>query len=489
MAYIYDPSQQISQSLGQTAKGVGNIFAQVIAEKQQDFQLAQDTEANIQALKKDLNKFSQNSITNKANDLLGKTRASIFKDGKLDYSKLREIRNQISSISDLKTGYDLAAQEYENRLKLGISTKDEITSFTKYMSELASVLADENAIMNPQDLAVKLDNVYYDNLDPNKTLRKNISNYFNTEKFSREVKDAQGNIVTVAVDTYNIMTPNQKGEMVINEQLLKERNISLGDVYKDMVSNNPGIKKLIERQFGVGANILEEVGPEEIMKKLILMTSGTPSSQVKKTIEEQTIEKAKATIAAEEMTPEAKRRREQKEEAEISATRAQAARNWAAAASEMPRPIDVRSTFRTEDYLFSPEGKIGGEEVASQTIKNSTVWELGAPIKMTIAGKLYEISTAVKGGDGNYYVSGIDLTTGSQTLRQLKISESSLKNNLYNKYPSEFRMDEKEDRQAEVNAFFGAEKSENKEAGKTPTKPFKFGVTAAAESTGTKSPR
>ena len=73
MAYTYDPSQNIQQGLQQAAAGVGNIFTQVIAQQQRDYNLAENAFQNIEALKKNLNIFGQKSITSKANDLLGKT--------------------------------------------------------------------------------------------------------------------------------------------------------------------------------------------------------------------------------------------------------------------------------------------------------------------------------------------------------------------------------------------------------------------------------
>ena len=42
MAYTYDPSQNIQQGLQQAAAGVGNIFTQVIAQQQRDYNLAEN---------------------------------------------------------------------------------------------------------------------------------------------------------------------------------------------------------------------------------------------------------------------------------------------------------------------------------------------------------------------------------------------------------------------------------------------------------------
>ena len=111
MAYTYDPSQNIQQGFQQAASGVGNIFTQIIAQQQRDYNLAENAFQNIEALKKNLNIFGQKSITAKANDLLGKTSSAIMKNGKLDYSALGDIRQQVAEIGDLKQGYDVGAKE------------------------------------------------------------------------------------------------------------------------------------------------------------------------------------------------------------------------------------------------------------------------------------------------------------------------------------------------------------------------------------------
>jgi hypothetical protein len=79
MAYIYDPSQNIKQGFQQAQAGVGDIFTHIIAQKQRDYNLAENTFQNIEALKKNLNIFGQKNITNKANDLLSKTSSAIQK--------------------------------------------------------------------------------------------------------------------------------------------------------------------------------------------------------------------------------------------------------------------------------------------------------------------------------------------------------------------------------------------------------------------------
>lgn len=279
MAYIYDPSQQISQSLGKAAKGVGNIFAQVIAQKQQDFNVAQEAEANIQALKKDLNMFSRESISNKSNELLDETRSSIFKNGKLDYSKLKEIRNKITDIADLKQGYEVANQEFERRLQLGIANKDEMLSFTNFYSDLSKVMSNEDLIKRPQDLSNAMNTAYYKNLDANKVSRKVLGSQLGgVQKMGGTVmtKDKDGKDVEVkyAAESYAKFKYNPT-----TNQMEADPNTNWDEIAANIESQNPEYMKMLEIQFGAGTSFMSK---GELVKRMALQSAGTPVYDVTK---------------------------------------------------------------------------------------------------------------------------------------------------------------------------------------------------------------
>ena len=189
MAYTYDPSQNIQQGFQQAASGVGNIFTQVIAQQQRDYNLAENAFQNIEALKKNLNIFGQKSITTKANDLLGKTSSAILKNGKLDYAALGDIRQQVAEIGDLKQGYDVGAKEYERMLQLGVANKDNLVSFEKFYKDLSAKMGDENLVKNPQDLQKALADTYTNNLDSFKMFGKSYLSSNPYQKIAQDVRD------------------------------------------------------------------------------------------------------------------------------------------------------------------------------------------------------------------------------------------------------------------------------------------------------------
>lgn len=187
--YIYNPAESIKQSFQQTQAGLGNIFTQIIAQQQRDYNLAESAFQNIEALKKDVNIFGQKNITSKSNELLKQAGSAILKDGKLDYSKLGEIRQGISEIKDLKAGYDVGAKEYERMLQLGIANKDNLVSFEKFYKDLSAKMSDENLVKNPQDLQKAMADTYTNNLDSFKMFGKSYLGANPYQKIAQDIKD------------------------------------------------------------------------------------------------------------------------------------------------------------------------------------------------------------------------------------------------------------------------------------------------------------
>lgn len=187
--FVYNPAESIKQDFQQASSGLGNIFAQVIQQQQRDYTLAENTFANIEALKKDLNIYGQKSISSKANALLGNASSAILQNGKLDYNKIGEIRQAVSDIKDLKTGYDLGAKEYERMLQVGLANKDNLTSFEGFYKDLSAKMSDENLVKNPRDLQAALADTYTKSLDATKMFGKSYLASNPYQKVAYDVKD------------------------------------------------------------------------------------------------------------------------------------------------------------------------------------------------------------------------------------------------------------------------------------------------------------
>jgi hypothetical protein len=195
--FVYNPAESIKQDFQQVGSTMGNIFAQVIQQQQRDYTLAENTFANIEALKKDLNIYGQKSITSKANALLGNASSAILSNGKLDYSKIGEIRQAVSDIKDLKTGYDLGAKEYERMLQIGVANKDNLTSFEGFYKDLSAKMSDENLVKNPRDLQAALADTYTKSLDATKMFGKTYLAANPYQPYFKEIIDGKGNLIRV----------------------------------------------------------------------------------------------------------------------------------------------------------------------------------------------------------------------------------------------------------------------------------------------------
>jgi hypothetical protein len=298
MAYTYDPSQNIQQGFQQAASGVGNIFTQVIAQQQRDYNLAENAFQNIEALKKNLNIFGQKSITSKANDLLGKTSSAIMKNGKLDYSALGDIRQQVSEIGDLKQGYDVGAKEYERMLQLGVANKDNLVSFEKFYKDLSAKMGDENLVRNPQDLQKALADTYTNNLDSFKMFGKSYLSSNPYQKISQDIKDPKtGALMRVqgelpagwTLDSQGNKIPPPPRTMVVNGQ-----QVTMDYADQELAriqATSPEQLVLMRKQAGFAGQNLSD---KEIVKASIDKIPMTVQSTQVKSQDELDIQKAQA---------------------------------------------------------------------------------------------------------------------------------------------------------------------------------------------------
>lgn len=284
--YTYDPSESIKQSFQQASAGIGGIFNQVIQQQHRDYTLAENAFQNIEALKKNLNIFGQKTVTEKSNNLLKEASSAILSSGKLDYSKLGEIRQKVSDIADLKQGYELGSKEYERMLQLGIANKDNMVSFEKFYKDLSAKMGDENLVKNPQDLQRALADTYSNNLDSFKIFGKGYLNANPYEKKAVDIKDPKtGALMRVqgelpagwSIDAQgNKVPPAPKTIMVDGKTVMMD--------YADqelarLQSTNPDALALMRKQVGfAGQNMTDK----ELVKSYVdRIPMSIQSTQVK----------------------------------------------------------------------------------------------------------------------------------------------------------------------------------------------------------------
>lgn len=305
--YIYNPAESIRQDFQQTGSALGNIFTQIIQQQQRDYTLAENTFANIEALKKDVNIYGQQSISSKANNLLSNAGAAIMKNGKLDYDKLGEIRRAVSDIKDLKTGYDLAAKEYEKALQLGIGSKEDLLSFQKYYSDLGGVMSDENLIKNPRDLQVAFSKVYTNNLDGSKkfvNVFKTIAPY---SPIKKQITNNKGGITDIEADIPKNWVVGEDGRVSMPKTITitnpdgTTREVSyLSQITAELKAKDPTLIPLLREQSGFpAANMSDEQVAEYYLNNQVKVGVSAKETVRKAQLDTEAAQAKSATFKAE----------------------------------------------------------------------------------------------------------------------------------------------------------------------------------------------
>ena len=447
--YIYNPAESIKQSFQQTQSGIGNIFSQVIAQQQRDYNLAENAFQNIEALKKDVNIFGQKNITLKSNELLKQAGSAILKDGKLDYSKLGEIRQSISDIKDLKAGYDVGAKEYERMLQLGVANKDNLVSFEKFYKELSAKMSDENLIKNPQDLQTAMAETYTNNLDSTKMYGKSFLNANPYQKIAQDITDPKtGALMRVQAELPTGWTIDARGNKIppaAKTVVINGQPVTMDYADQELArlqSTNPDVLALMKKQAGVAAqNMTDKDLVKAYIDRIPMTVQATQVSsadELKTKAAQAKMAEFKASTQKEEFDTEMAVKRSQ-----IAENNAQKLRALADLKKGATPPSSLRVTPRTIPLKDRSGRVVPGK---TQTVYDMT---LPKPFSMDFPGtKDYEgggkeigalkVISVTKGADGNFVLNGYkvdkskidasnpfsEIPTSSDRLMNVKLNQS-----------------------------------------------------------------
>lgn len=185
-------AEDIRRSLGESAKGISDIFTMVVAQQKRDYELAENALSNIEALKKNISIYGEKEVTDGANNLVKELSASIAQNGKLDYAKLGQLRKKVIEISDLKRGYDVFEKQFDKYVQFGAATKDKLVSYEKFYKDLIGLARDKELMKNPSDLAYRMGQVYDDNYDFVAAGASTIKSVLPTESVTGVIKKKDG---------------------------------------------------------------------------------------------------------------------------------------------------------------------------------------------------------------------------------------------------------------------------------------------------------
>lgn len=402
--FVYNPAESIKQGFQQAGAGISNIFSQVIAQQQRDYNLAESAFQNIEALKKDVNIFGQKNITSKSNELLKQAGSAILKNGKLDYSKLGEIRQSISEIKDLKAGYDVGAKEYERMLQLGIANKDNLVSFEKFYKDLSAKMSDENLVKNPQDLQKAMADSYTSNLDATKMFGKGYLNTNPYQKFSKDVLDPKtGALVRLQGELPTGWTIDAQGNKIPpppKTVTIDGKTVTMDYIDQEIArlkSTNPEMLELMKKQAGF---VGQAINDRDLVKSYIDRVPAivTPTQL-----------KSKDDLKAQELQVEAlefKVANQDKElAADLNSKRASAASAWANAKYTNAKADQEEVQTAYDPYKDFVKVQFKGAQTGQNI--NLTKFPLGKDVGLNVNGQQGLIKSIARDENGGVWVEAL----------------------------------------------------------------------------------
>jgi hypothetical protein len=168
-SYLFNPTEGINKAASQVQASLGNIFSGIIAQKQNDYNIAEKTFENINALTDKLGEYGQQEITSKTTSLLDDAARSIIKNGKLDYSEVGRIRNGVSTIKNRKSAIEAGTQMYKEMAQTALATKDDLLNLGVTLDGMRRVILNpEN--LSAEDMGRQMQSVYQKNINTTKVM-------------------------------------------------------------------------------------------------------------------------------------------------------------------------------------------------------------------------------------------------------------------------------------------------------------------------------
>ena len=267
--YVYDPSQQIRKDLGNAATSVEQGFQNVLNKKKQDYELVKSQLDNIELLKKDLNKFDNEVITKRANELLEKSKSAIKDKGKLDFNTIGQVRAEIESIRDAKRNSALKAKAIEDATASTLKNAANMTDVQGTINQMNSLLRNPDILFSPKPIDTEIMGVYKKGLNMSKIINDKIDDYLESRSGTNEFsyKNDRGDVVTAKYKQIPGLVPTKKGyEIADIEDNTGTKVNPLKGIIRQILT--PEEMALFKEQAGY-ANALEN-DPEKLLEPILM---------------------------------------------------------------------------------------------------------------------------------------------------------------------------------------------------------------------------
>lgn len=267
--YVYDPSQQIRKDLGNAATSVEQGFQNVLNKKKQDYELAKSQLDNIELLKKDLNKFDNEVITKRANELLEKSKSAIKDKGKLDFNTIGQVRAEIESIRDAKRNSALKAKAIEDATASTLKNAANMTDVQGTINQMNSLLRNPDILFSPKPIDTEIMGVYKKGLNMSKIINDKIDDYLESRAATNEFsyKNDRGDIIKAEYKQIPGLVPTKEGYEIAE---IKDDTGTKINPLKGIIRQilTPEEMALFKEQAGY-ANALES-DPEKLLEPILM---------------------------------------------------------------------------------------------------------------------------------------------------------------------------------------------------------------------------
>lgn len=299
-AYVYDPSKQIQESFKSVTDGIDDAWKNVIDNKIKGFDMIKEARANQDAIKKNLNRFNREAITNMSNELQKKTANLIRKDGSINKEGLAEIGDEMEAMRNAEVQSKDAPQVVQEYLEMAQRNGTYINDVPGLYQKIMSAASDKELLFSSTGLNDKLKDIYGSSINmPLKlaeTVKKGVIKggkvpfNFTNKNGDRvsgtytEVKGTRFNPDTMELEFTDMGDPNNP-KATIADQIAS-------------VALSPEEKALWEKQMGARTSFAVGVDDDILENvKLSYLSEGNVTYKVEKTKAELDLAKLKEETA------------------------------------------------------------------------------------------------------------------------------------------------------------------------------------------------
>lgn len=189
--FSYDPSASIEKGFANVQQNVSNIFSGIIAQKQQDFALADKVFQNLDAITEQTAAIGSARINQGIKNLTKAAAADVYKDGKVNFDALGSISQGVMKIKQLKNYWAGAAEIKKQVLQQAAASNKDMVSLSSFISKLDPLIA-ENEGGSTTDLQKKIASLYDSHLDYTKIAQGKLTSVIPVDKVEGYMMNSKG---------------------------------------------------------------------------------------------------------------------------------------------------------------------------------------------------------------------------------------------------------------------------------------------------------